>query len=50
MELMVPYSTLMGIHESGWGKSSLSIDKNNLFGMNATDNNPYGKWNELPIC
>ena len=32
----------MGIHESGWGRSSLSIQKNNLFGMNATDNNPYG--------
>ena len=32
----------MGIHESGWGRSSLSINKNNLFGMNATDNNPYG--------
>lgn len=32
----------MGIHESGWGRSSLSINKNNLFGMNATDSNPYG--------
>ncbi len=32
----------MAIHESGWGRSSLSINKNNLFGMNATDSNPYG--------
>ncbi|WP_195218173.1 N-acetylglucosaminidase [Turicibacter sanguinis] len=38
----------MGIHESGWGKSSLSIDKNNLFGMNATDNNPYGNGTSFP--
>ena len=32
----------MAIHESGWGTSSLSLNKNNLFGMNATDDNPYG--------
>ena len=38
----------MGIHESGWGKSNLSIDKNNLFGMNATDNNPYGNGTSFP--
>lgn len=38
----------MGIHESGWGKSSLSMDKNNLFGMNATDNNPYGNGTSFP--
>ena len=38
----------IGIHESGWGKSSLSIDKNNLFGMNATDNNPYGNGTSFP--
>ena len=38
----------MGIHESEWGKSSLSIDKNNLFGMNATDNNPYGNGTSFP--
>ena len=38
----------MGIHESGWGKSSLSINKNNLFGMNATDNNPYGNGTSFP--
>lgn len=30
----------MGIHESGWGRSSLSVNKNNLFGMNAVDLNP----------
>ncbi len=29
-------------HESGWGKSSIAINKNNLFGLNATDNNPGG--------
>ena len=38
----------MGIHESGWGRSSLSINKNNLFGMNATDNNPYGNGTTFP--
>lgn len=38
----------MGIHESGWGRSSLSINKNNLFGMNATDNNPYGNGTSFP--
>lgn len=27
--------------ESGNGKSKLAIDKNNLFGMNAVDSNPY---------
>lgn len=30
----------MAIHESAWGRSSLSIRKNNLFGMNAIDSNP----------
>lgn len=38
----------MGIHESGWGRSSISITKNNLFGMNATDNNPYGNATGFP--
>lgn len=38
----------MGIHESGWGKSSLSLNKNNLFGMNATDSNPYGNGTSFP--
>ena len=38
----------MGIHESGWGKSPLSINKNNLFGMNAVDNNPYGNGTSFP--
>ena len=31
---------VMGIHESGWGKSSIAMNKNNLFGINATDSNP----------
>ena len=26
--------------ESGWGKSSIAINKNNLFGLNAVDSNP----------
>lgn len=29
------------IHESGWGTSRIARDKNNLFGINATDSNPY---------
>lgn len=32
----------MAMHESGLGRSKISIEKNNTFGMNATDNNPYG--------
>ena len=28
--------------ESGWGKSDIAKSKNNLFGLNATDNNPGG--------
>lgn len=31
---------VMGIHESGFGKSSIAMNKNNLFGINATDSNP----------
>ena len=31
---------VMGIHESGWGKNSIAMNKNNLFGINATDSNP----------
>ena len=27
--------------ESGWGKSQLAVNKNNLFGHGAADNNPY---------
>ncbi|MFZ7133061.1 MAG: cell wall-binding repeat-containing protein [Eubacteriales bacterium] len=29
-------------HESGYGTSSIAKNKNNLFGVNATDSNPYG--------
>ena len=32
----------MALHESGYGRSKIAIDKNNTFGMNATDQNPYG--------
>lgn len=31
----------IGIHESGWGMSSLALDKNNLFGFTAYDRDPY---------
>lgn len=30
------------IHESGWGNSAIAQDKNNLFGINAYDHDPYG--------
>lgn len=33
----------MAIHESAFGRSSLSIRKNNLFGMNAADLDPSGQ-------
>ncbi len=29
------------IHESGWGNSLIARDKNNLFGINAVDSDPY---------
>ena len=32
----------MALHESGYGRSKIAIEKNNTFGMNATDRNPYG--------
>lgn len=31
----------VGIHESAWGTSKISKDKNNLFGYGAYDSNPY---------
>ena len=31
----------LAIHESSWGTSRIALDKNNLFGINATDSNPY---------
>ena len=40
-------------HESGWGNSSIAINKNNLFGLNATDNNPGGNadtFNSVDDC
>lgn len=33
----------MGIHESAFGRSSISVAKNNLFGINAVDLNPAGQ-------
>lgn len=35
------------IHESFWGKSKIARNKNNLFGINATDDNPYGNADEF---
>ncbi|GAB6419809.1 S-layer homology domain-containing protein [Bacillus luti] len=32
----------LAVHESLYGTSDLARDKNNLFGLNATDNNPFG--------
>ena len=31
----------VGIHESAWGTSRISLSKNNLFGYGAYDSNPY---------
>ena len=31
----------VGIHESNWGASTISLDKKNLFGYGAYDNDPY---------
>ena len=39
--------------ESGWGKSSIAQNKNNLFGMNATDANPSEdaeKYSSVEAC
>lgn len=36
-----------GLHESGYGTSRIARDKFNIFGMNATDNNPYGNATEF---
>ena len=36
----------IAISESGWGLSNLATTKNNLFGLNATDDNPYGNGKE----
>lgn len=32
----------VGIHESAWGTSTISVNKKNLFGYGAVDSNPYG--------
>ena len=31
----------VAIHESGWGSSTISVNKNNLFGYGAYDSSPY---------
>ncbi|WP_353893501.1 glucosaminidase domain-containing protein [Proteinivorax hydrogeniformans] len=31
----------LAVHESGWGRSDIARDKNNLFGYGAYDKNPY---------
>ncbi|WP_379970907.1 SH3 domain-containing protein [Ectobacillus sp. sgz5001026] len=38
----VSYLLAHAIIESGWGTSSIAKDKNNLFGFQAVDYNPYG--------
>lgn len=43
----------IAINESGWGTSNLAKEKNNLFGLNAVDSNPYesGKsFSSLEAC
>ena len=37
----------IAINESGWGMSSIAQDKNNLFGLNAVDSNPYNEADEF---
>ncbi len=39
MEFLWP---VCGIHESGWGQSTIANQKKNLFGYGAVDSNPYG--------
>lgn len=36
------------IHETGWGKSRICQEKNNLFGWGAIDNDPYGGAGTFP--
>ncbi|QDP41592.1 N-acetylglucosaminidase [Radiobacillus deserti] len=36
------YLMAHAIHESAWGMSKIAREKNNLYGINATDSNPYG--------
>lgn len=38
----------IAINESGWGMSSISQSKNNIFGLNAVDSNPGMAANEFP--
>lgn len=35
------FLTSLAIHESGWGKSKIAKNKNNLFGYGAYDSSPY---------
>lgn len=37
----------VGIHESGWGKSNIAINKKNLFGYRAYDSSPYSSASEF---
>ncbi|KGP71735.1 N-acetylglucosaminidase [Pontibacillus yanchengensis] len=41
------YLMAHAIHESAWGMSRIAQDKNNLYGLNATDDNPYGNADEF---
>jgi hypothetical protein len=42
------YIVAHAILESGWGKSRISIDKNNLFGWSAFDSSPYNSATGFP--
>ena len=46
-------SIAFSIQESGWGKSTIAMNKNNLFGLNAIDSNPGGNadsFNSVENC
>ena len=46
-------SIAFAIQESGWGKSTIAMNKNNLFGLNAIDSNPGGNadsFNSVENC
>jgi hypothetical protein len=38
----------VAVHESNWGKSRIAHDKNNLFGLNAVDSDPYNQAFSFP--
>ena len=38
----------VSINETGWGTSSLALEKNNMFGLNAIDSDAYGNADTYP--